>query len=93
MSHVHSDTLAPRAGVVVQFGGGEADGGDARLRRCTDAKRRWQDRIAAGGMQIVERRTVSAGQPPQFGDDVGGRKRCAHNIPNRRGSHSDSAGM
>jgi len=93
MPHVDTDGLARRAGAMMQFRCGKADGGDARLGRRTDSERRRQNRIAVREMQISERRCISARKLPQIGDDIGGRRRRDHTIPKRCGSHSDNAGM
>jgi hypothetical protein len=42
---------------------------------------------------VVEGRYVSRKPPPEVGDDLGGRRRCAHSTPKRCGNQSDSAGM
>ena len=44
-------------------------------------------------IEMLERARIRAGEPPQVSDDVGGRDRAAHSIPNRCGSQSEIAGM
>ena len=93
VAHIDADILTLRAGAMTQFRRSKANGRDARLRRSADPERRGQDGIVAGEMQMRERHIVSAGTPPQVGDDIGGQRRAGHSIPNRCGSHSDNAGM
>ena len=93
MPHLDTDGLAQSAGAMMQVRRGKADGGDARLRRRADPEGRREGRIAAGEVHIVERRRIAAREPPQLGDDIGGRRLCDHSIPRRCGSQSDSAGM
>ena len=93
MPHVDTDGLAPSAGAIMQFRRGKADGGDARLRRRTDSEGRRENRIIAGEMQIIDRRCISAREPPQLGYRIGGRKRRDHSIPNKCGSQSEISGM
>ena len=77
MAHVDADVLTLRAGAMTQFRRSKANGRDARLRRSADPERRGQDGIVAGEMQMRERHIVSAGTPPQVGDDIGGQRRAA----------------
>ena len=93
MPHVDTDGLARCAGAIMQFRRGKADDGDARLRRRADSEGRRENRIIAGEMQIIDRRCISAREPPQLGYRICGRKRRDHSIPNKCGSQSDSAGM